>query len=151
VCKQFVLLTLPIARGKLSFVISREQRVIYSRFGRLLARHRKKAGLSQEALAAAVGLSRTSITNVECGRQPIQLHSLYALATALNAAPDDLLPAVPNIRPALRMDPENILELNVSQAQWIRSIARIRPDTEKRHEQSPRKNYRKGDAVARDE
>lgn len=40
----------------------------------------------------ALGLSRTSITNIERGRQPIQLHTLYKIADVLGVEPTALLP-----------------------------------------------------------
>lgn len=49
-------------------------------------------GLSQEALAAAVGLTRTSISNIEKGRQRLLLHTLVDLAATLKVTPASLLP-----------------------------------------------------------
>jgi DNA-binding XRE family transcriptional regulator len=57
-------------------------------FGQLLAEKRSEAKLSQESLAKAVGLTRTSITNIERGRQPVNLHTLYLDVV-------DLLPSLP--------------------------------------------------------
>lgn len=65
---------------------------LYKELGHLLHKHRRKAGLSQEALAKRVNMSRTSITNIERGRQTISLHLLYAFADALGVEPDVLLP-----------------------------------------------------------
>lgn len=65
----------------------------YRAFGKLVHLHRKRCdGMTQEKLAALVGLSRTSITNIEQGRQHVSLHQLYALADALRTTPDTLLP-----------------------------------------------------------
>lgn len=50
--------------------------------------------MTQEKLGALVGLSRTSITNIEKGRQHVSLHHLFALAKALKVSPEALLPAV---------------------------------------------------------
>ena len=65
---------------------------LYKELGHLLYKQRRKAGLSQEALAKRVNMSRTSITNIERGRQTISLHLLYAFADALGVEPDILLP-----------------------------------------------------------
>jgi len=43
-------------------------------------------------LALAVGLSRTSVANIEKGRHRIQIHTLYAIAAALGIEPAELLP-----------------------------------------------------------
>ena len=66
--------------------------LIYKKFGRRLRDARKAAELTQEALADRVGLSRTSITNIEKGRQRIPLHALFLLAPAVGVPPPALLP-----------------------------------------------------------
>lgn len=50
------------------------------------------ARLTQQDVAQRVGLSRTSITNIERGRQHIPLHFLYLLASAVGVPPEQLLP-----------------------------------------------------------
>lgn len=66
----------------------------YQSFGKLVRLHREaRPDLTQEKLAKLVGLSRTSITNIEKGRQHIVLHQLFALADALKTRPEALLPA----------------------------------------------------------
>ena len=52
----------------------------------------RKGRLTQEELGARVSLSRTSITNIEKGRQKILLHTLADIAEALQVAPVKLLP-----------------------------------------------------------
>jgi len=66
---------------------------LYREFGRALRARRKQAGLSQDNVAKRVGMSRTSITNIEQGRQHVSLHILYELAGAVGTTPGDLLPA----------------------------------------------------------
>lgn len=65
-------------------------------FGKLLARARGQANLSQTELADRMQLSRASIINIEKGRQNITLVALYKLATILDASPDSLLPEQPD-------------------------------------------------------
>jgi transcriptional regulator with XRE-family HTH domain len=65
---------------------------LYSRVGPLIAAKRSARGMSQAALAAAVGLTRTSISNIERGRQKVLLHTFVALAVALSVKPAELLP-----------------------------------------------------------
>jgi transcriptional regulator with XRE-family HTH domain len=65
---------------------------IYRDFGHLLRTARRQAKLTQEALGKRVGLSRTSITNIEQGNQHVGLHLLYGLANAVGVRPIDLLP-----------------------------------------------------------
>jgi transcriptional regulator with XRE-family HTH domain len=65
---------------------------LYGRFGGMLRTARKDAGLTQQDLAERVGLTRTSITNVESGLQHINLRQLYLLAAAVGLRPAALLP-----------------------------------------------------------
>jgi transcriptional regulator with XRE-family HTH domain len=44
-------------------------------------------------------MTRTSITNIESGRQKVQLHTLYAIADALDVSPEALLPAAEIVAP----------------------------------------------------
>src|SRR4051812_20569378 len=70
---------------------------IYAGFGTRLRQARKAAGLSQEELAKVVGLARTSITNIEKGRQNFTLHVAYDLAAAVGLPVSSLLSDKPPI------------------------------------------------------
>lgn len=66
---------------------------LYKAFGKMVKLHRERqSDLTQEKLGHRVGLSRTSITNIEKGRQHVALHQVYAIAEALNVPPEILLP-----------------------------------------------------------
>jgi transcriptional regulator with XRE-family HTH domain len=54
--------------------------------GRTLKALRKMRGLTQAELAARMRLSRTSIANIEAGRQTITVQTLYEFADALGYA-----------------------------------------------------------------
>jgi len=70
---------------------------LYRMIGRRVREARQTAELSQDSLASAVGLTRTSITNLESGRQQVPLHVLYELARALRCGVYDLIPeAIPS-------------------------------------------------------
>jgi transcriptional regulator with XRE-family HTH domain len=60
--------------------------------GRLIRARRKQLQLSQSTLAERVSLTRTSITNIEQGRQKIQIHTLWDIAKALDVHASTLLP-----------------------------------------------------------
>jgi transcriptional regulator with XRE-family HTH domain len=77
---------------------------IYQEFGRRLRDARTGRELSQAYVADYVGLSRTSITNIERGRQRIPLHLAYVLAEAVRAEPGELLPKSSNEGVALDRD-----------------------------------------------
>jgi transcriptional regulator with XRE-family HTH domain len=65
---------------------------LYKEFGRALRKARTDVGLTQKQVAERVGLTRTSITNIERGSQHIALHQLYQLASVLGLGPVALLP-----------------------------------------------------------
>lgn len=71
-----------------------DHRAFYEEVGRRIreARKRRKPPLTQEALGELVSLTRTSITNVEKGRQKFLLHTLADIAAALQVQPASLLP-----------------------------------------------------------
>jgi transcriptional regulator with XRE-family HTH domain len=72
---------------------------IYLEFGRIIAAKRKQLLLSQAAFGNLVGLSRTSITNIEKGRQPVQLHQLLQFAMVLRVRAEEILPRMIEPRP----------------------------------------------------
>jgi transcriptional regulator with XRE-family HTH domain len=75
-------------------VLGNTERVerLYEQFGRRLRSLREDAGLTQDQVAERVSLKRTSITNIESGRQHIALHQLFLLAAAVGQSPAELLP-----------------------------------------------------------
>ena len=67
---------------------------VYVAFGKLVRQHRERLeNMTQEKLGLLVGLSRTSITNIERGRQHVAVHQLLAIADALAVRPEALLPS----------------------------------------------------------
>jgi transcriptional regulator with XRE-family HTH domain len=66
--------------------------LFYREFGVRLAAERKNKGLTQEQFAKLADLSRTSITNIECGRQRVQLHQIYDFANILRVDVQSILP-----------------------------------------------------------
>jgi transcriptional regulator with XRE-family HTH domain len=96
-------------------------KTFYEEVGRRIrdARKRLSPKLTQQGLADLVLLTRTSITNVEKGRQKILLHTLADLANALHVEPATLLPVQGN-------EPERNLEdalrdRSRSEQEWIKS------------------------------
>lgn len=70
---------------------------LYSFIGEQLKSHREKQGLTQGDLAGLVRLERTSITNIEGGKQKLPIHVLYGVCKALGIAPSDVLPRVEDV------------------------------------------------------
>jgi DNA-binding XRE family transcriptional regulator len=73
-----------------------EDKAFYEELGRRIrdARKKRKPILTQDELARQVGLTRTSITNVEHGRQKCLIHTLADLARVLQVDAASLLPVV---------------------------------------------------------
>lgn len=70
------------------------EKALYRHLGRAVAARRNELTLSQDQVAAKLGLSRASIANLENGRQRIMVHQLFRLVDALNLKSIlDLVPA----------------------------------------------------------
>ncbi len=73
---------------------------LYAEVGRRVRTAREAADLTQEDLARRASLKRTTVTNIEKGRQGVLLHTLVELAAALEIKPIELVPAsVPHAGP----------------------------------------------------
>jgi Zn-dependent peptidase ImmA (M78 family)/transcriptional regulator with XRE-family HTH domain len=98
---------------------------IYLQIGEVIRSKRELSGLTQDELAARVGLTRTSITNIEKGRQRTQVHTLYAIAEVLRASPCDFLP--PLETPTLPVINVRLPEgLQPKERVWVRSVLTLR-------------------------
>lgn len=64
----------------------------YPAIGLRLREARKKAGLTQAALADHVGMSRATLVSIEQGNQRMAVHQLVALAAAVRVELTMLLP-----------------------------------------------------------
>jgi len=64
---------------------------VYADIGKRIAAARLASGMTQEELGKAISLSRTSITNIEGGRQKILVHTLFHIATVLHVDVRELL------------------------------------------------------------
>lgn len=96
----------------------------YAELGDKIRRARKSSGLTQQALASLVSLTRVSVTNIEMGRQKVMLHTLFDMASALKVEPCDLLPVKPVITPE---DWDELLKTRPQDEQtWIRSAVSSR-------------------------
>ena len=64
----------------------------YKELGVNIREHRKRLKLSQDALARSIGLTRTSLTNIEGGRQHPPLHTFCDIVEQLKVDASTLLP-----------------------------------------------------------
>lgn len=78
----------------------------YSELGFEISEARKEVNMSQETLAAKIGLSRASVVNIEKGRQNPPLHVLIRIAEVLNTNLISLVPTSEEsrIKPSLRRE-----------------------------------------------
>jgi DNA-binding XRE family transcriptional regulator len=66
--------------------------LLYQKLGQQLRQRRELAKLTQAQLAERVTVLRTSITNIEAGRQKAPLHLIYELCAVLQVDIKDMLP-----------------------------------------------------------
>ncbi|HEY0974640.1 MAG TPA: helix-turn-helix transcriptional regulator [Solimonas sp.] len=65
---------------------------LHAALGRRIRERRETSDKTQDKLASEIDISRTSLTNIECGRQRVLIDQLYRIAAALNVQPSELLP-----------------------------------------------------------
>jgi transcriptional regulator with XRE-family HTH domain len=65
----------------------------YEELGENIRNHRKRRKLSQDELAKLVSLTRTSLTNIEKGRQHPPVHTLCDIADQLKVDVSELIPS----------------------------------------------------------
>ena len=95
---------------------------VYKEFGRRLREARVRADLSQEALGRRVGLTRTSITNIEQGNQRVPLHMFLELAGAVDAEAEALLPHAETSLQLPTTLMRSITALSSNDQAWVRQI-----------------------------
>jgi DNA-binding XRE family transcriptional regulator len=71
-------------------VLKKEEADYYRRLGQRIKTYRGK--IKQEAVAQVLGLTRISVSNIENGKQRIQLHTLAQLAQYLKVDVSDIIP-----------------------------------------------------------
>lgn len=114
-------------------------RQLYKRIGGSIASARKKRGYSQEKLAAELRLTRTSITNIEQGRQHVQIHTLYVISASLDVPITELLPTRASLEKGKASE-----AISLSNAEWLErlnvTIASVRLKNEKDRIGKPRQS-----------
>lgn len=94
---------------------------LYVEFGKLVRGYRKRSNLTQDELAERVGLSRTSITNIEQGRQKVLLHHVFLLAESLGVGPGALLPSA-RTHPVPELEQKIPADLTGAEKNWVRRV-----------------------------
>lgn len=74
-----------------------DEKALYRQIGARIRQRRSEIDMTQDELAEAVGLLRTSIANMESGRQRAPVHVLYNVCSALGTEIEALLPSAQEI------------------------------------------------------
>lgn len=104
---------------------------VYGEIGKAIRSYRDKRGVTQADLAKATGLTRTSIVNIEQGRQRFMVHTLLDVARALRVGPEDLLSTTEDagnseiVRSLLERQPVSVQQIV---AETIESVERGEQD-----------------------
>jgi transcriptional regulator with XRE-family HTH domain len=109
----------------IGFVLEHAE-VIYQRLGQLVRHHRERLGQTQQQLAESVNLSRTSISNIESGRQRILVHQIFEFASALELPAEVLFPATVAVNGAGISPAADLHGLSVEEQQFVRLATGIR-------------------------
>lgn len=96
------------------------------RFGRLLAAHRRRRGLTQEALAEAAEVSPDTIAKIETGVTGARFPVIERLATALEIDPAELftteIPAGAIRRGTFAEISTSLAQLTEGDLAWVRNL-----------------------------
>ena len=91
---------------------------IYREVGRKIRQTRENQHLSQDSLAKRLGISRTSMVNIEAGRQRTPLHVLWQIAELLETKLTLLIPT-----PEELLAPQNQTVLDREMMKQIEEVA----------------------------
>lgn len=72
---------------------------LYKAIGDRVKRFRNEEGFTQKGLAQQIGVSRTSIVNIEGGNQHAPLHVLWDIAESLDRDLESLIPSKREVQP----------------------------------------------------
>ena len=113
-----------------NFGVPHRPEAFYVELGRRIASSRKEKKFTQSRLADLVGLSRTSITNIELGRQQVAVHLLVDLAIQLDVSLGELVPHSAKAVRHPRSDLQMPSSLDEHQRDWV---ARVIHGTDEKH------------------
>lgn len=81
----------------------KELNEFYVNMGARIRKARIDHGITQEQLADSLSLNRTSVTNIESGRQKILVHTLIEIADRLEASVGELIPILRQSKKSLNL------------------------------------------------
>ena len=86
--------------------------------GERIREARDLVGVTQKDLAKIVGLSRTSVTNIERGRQGVQAYLLVRIAETLGCSVQKLIPP----SEASKSLPDQLKEIDPQRRRWAERV-----------------------------
>ena len=125
VCYKHVFIQVDLTRSKTVLsVLMTDFDEIYRGVGRKIRQTRENQHLSQDSLAKRLGISRTSMVNIEAGRQRAPLHLLWQIAELLETK---LILLIPSPEELIR--PQNQTLLDRELLKQIEEVANGDPAT----------------------
>lgn len=70
---------------------------LYRHLGKRIRTQRESVNMTQEELATSIGMLRTSVVNIEAGRQRPPLHVIYQICHQLGIEPSSLMPNLDDV------------------------------------------------------
>jgi transcriptional regulator with XRE-family HTH domain len=77
--------------------------------GKRVKELRKATGVSQEVVAAILNITRTSVCNIETGRQGITAENVVTMCQLFKCMPNDIFPKIDNIDFTVEVKEETIM------------------------------------------
>ncbi len=111
-----------------------DETTLYRHIGDAIRDRRHDRGWTQGQVAEAAGVLRTSVANVEAGRQRAPLHLIYRICAALNLEVGRVLPRVaqvagtPNIPVELG---QTVVDLPPKGAEFLRELWEAQSEDDK--------------------
>jgi transcriptional regulator with XRE-family HTH domain len=90
-------------------VNEKQQQRLYQLLGENVKKYRNQNGLTQEQLANEIDLTRTSVVNIEQGRQHPPLHLLLQIAKVLDISLETLIPKEAEFSSAKLLDDSSLI------------------------------------------
>lgn len=85
--------------------------VLYGIIGKRITELRKFNNDNQQQLSSKIGITRSSISNIELGRQQISLHLIYRISQVYNTEIYSLLPKVDEVASKASLEINNITNI----------------------------------------
>lgn len=90
----------------------KKQERLYRTVGENIKKCRAQRGITQEQLAILISLSRTSVVNIEQGRQHPPLHLLLQIADCLSVTLHELIPNQSELNDEVVLDSQHLKEVS---------------------------------------